>query len=85
MTNVLVLEAKITAIKGDAYGRMAVDLVTTGKGLYFCGGKSTEITWSKTGYAEPFTYMGADGETQIFRSGTSYICIISSLDNVTVE
>lgn len=84
MTNVLVLEANIRMISGDAYGRMEVDLVGEGDGLLFCGGKSVKITWSKDSYTSPFTYYAEDGEEQVFRSGTSYICIIADLDNVTV-
>jgi len=85
VTNVLVLEASIRSIKGDAYGRMDVDLVGSGSGIYFCGGEQVEINWSKKSYTSPFTYTDADGNEQVFRSGTSYICIIGNLDNVTVE
>lgn len=83
--NVLVLYAKITPIKGDAYGRMEIDLVGSGDGIYAVNGKMTDIKWSKDSYTSPFKYAKADGSELVFNAGTSYICIVSSPSAVEVE
>jgi hypothetical protein len=84
MKNVLVLYADISAIKGDAYGRMKIDLVGSGDGIYMCGGKYVDIEWSKASYAEPFTYKNKDGSERVFMAGTSYICIVGSESAVSI-
>lgn len=85
MKNVLILYADITSIKGDSYGRMAVDLVGSGEGLYLCEGKAVDIRWSKDSYDAPFVYTNPDGSERIFHSGTSYISIVSSAKAVTLK
>lgn len=83
--NVLVLYADITAIKGDAYGRMDVDLVGSGSGVYICNGEYVDIEWSKASYSSPFVYKNNDGSDCIFNQGTSYICVVSSDAALTIE
>lgn len=83
--NVLVLYAKISPIKGDAYGRMEIDLVGSGDGIYAVNGKMIDIKWSKDSYSSPFVYTNADGSELVFNAGTSYICIVSSSSAVQAE
>ena len=83
--NVLVLFAKISAIKGDAYGRMDIDLVGSGDGVYAVNGEMVDIKWSKDSYSSPFKYTNPDGSKRVFNAGTSYICIVSSATAVATE
>jgi len=83
--NLLVLYTDISLIKGDAYGRMEVDLVGGGDGVYAANGEIVNIKWSKDSYSSPFVYTNPDGTERIFNAGTSYICIVSSPSVVTVE
>jgi hypothetical protein len=83
--NVLVLFAKISPIKGDAYGRMEIDLVGSGDGVYAVNGEIVDIKWSKDSYTSPFIYTNTDGSERVFNAGTSYICIVSSASSVEVE
>jgi hypothetical protein len=85
INNLLILFTKISAIKGDAYGRMEVDLVGSGDGLYTVNGRITKIRWSKASYTSPFVYTNPDGTELVLNTGTSYICIVSSASAVTVE
>jgi len=83
--NLLVLYADISSIKGDAYGRMEVDLVGKGEGVYAVNGEMVKIKWSKDSYTSPFVYTNPDGTERVFNAGTSYICIVSSSSAVTAE
>jgi hypothetical protein len=83
--NVLVLFTKISPIKGDAYGRMDIDLVGSGEGVYAVNGEMVDIKWSKDSYTSPFVYTNPDGSERVFNAGTSYICIVSSASAVEAE
>ena len=77
VTNVLVLETAISTISGDSYGRQEVKLTGSGKGTYFCGGKSIPIQWSKADRNSQFVYTTESGAPLVLGQGTSYVCIIS--------
>lgn len=77
VTNVLVLETDISNISGDTEGRISVRLTGSGKGTYFCGGKSIPIQWSKVDRSSHFVYTLEDGSPLLLGQGTSYVCIIS--------
>jgi hypothetical protein len=83
--NLLVLYADISSIEGDKYGRMEVDLVGGGSGIYVSNGQMVDIKWSKDSYTSPFVYTNPDGSERVFNAGTSYICIVSSPKAVTVK
>lgn len=77
VTNVLVLETSISDISGDTAGRISVKLTGTGKGTYFCGGKSIPIQWSKGSRDNQFRYSLENGAALTLGQGNSYVCIIS--------
>lgn len=83
--NVLVLNTDISQIKGDEAGRLSVRTTGTGTGLFACGGKIQEITWSKASHSEPMTFATADGRELEFGIGSSYINIIGSSASCTYE
>ena len=72
--NLLVLKAKMTVLDGE--GRLSVKL-TEGEGLFFCGGKSVPIRWSKEDRDSPFVYTLADGGPLVLGRGKSYVCLIN--------
>ena len=82
--NVLVLFAKISPIKGDAYGGWRSILLVVGRSVYV-NGEIVDIKWSKDSYTSPFIYTNPDGSERVFNAGTSYICIVSSASSVEVE
>ena len=85
-TNVLVLKTGISVISGDTAGRMSVRLTGTGEGMFFCGGKSVPIQWSKADRNSPFVYTLEDGTPLALGQGKTYVCIISSSNgSVTVS
>ncbi len=83
--NLLVLYTSISQISGDSYGRMEVDLVGSGNGIYACNGSYIEIKWSKDSYTDRFVYTLPDGKELILNEGTSYVCIVGSSASVTAE
>ena len=76
--NVLILQTDISQIKGDEAGRLSVRTTGTGKGKFACGGKITDITWSKPSHSEPMTFSTLDGQELEFGIGATYINIIGS-------
>jgi hypothetical protein len=77
VTNVLALETSMSVISGDHYGRLEVRLTGSGRGSFFCGGKTVPIQWSKAGRNEPFAYALLDGTPLRLGRGNSYVCIYS--------
>jgi hypothetical protein len=69
VTNVMVLYTDIDLIPGDTAGRLTVDLVGSGSGLFLCGGRSVNIKWEKAGSSSPFVYTLTDGSPLVFGRG----------------
>lgn len=76
--NLIILYADMSVY--DGYGRISVDLLTTGTGYFMNDGKYTEITWSKENYEDPFTLTLPDGTPLDFGIGKSYFAIIDNGD-----
>lgn len=74
-TNVLVLKTS-TAVLDDV-GRLRVQTTGEGEGLYFCGGKTVPIRWSRAERNSTFSYTLEDGSALALGQGNSYVCIIS--------
>lgn len=83
--NVLVLRAPVAAIKGDTAGRLDIDLVGSGEGIFLCGGRWVPITWSKKSDTGEMTFSTADGSPLELGVGKSYINIVGKDYAVTVE
>jgi hypothetical protein len=83
--NALVLRAPIGQISGDTEGRLDVSLAGgSGAGTLFIGGKTCDITWSKKDASSPIVYKLEDGTEPTFRSGKTYVAVISKDMKVTV-
>ena len=82
VTNLLVLQAPSTVV--DNAGRLEVDL-SGGDGWYACGGRLIPITWTKGGAAEQLRYFTQDGQPLSLGAGKSYVCIIPTSREISVE
>ncbi len=82
VTNLLVLHTVCTVV--DDKGRITVDL-SSGSGWYACGGKLIPITWKKGKADEQLRYYTAAGQPLALGQGKSYVCIIPTSREITVE
>lgn len=72
--NVLVLQTQMRAY--DDYGRLEADVVGSGSGWYFTGGKCVPIRWSRSDTYAPFVYTTESGATLTFAVGKTYAAVI---------
>lgn len=72
--NVLILQTAMRAY--DDYGRLEADVVGSGAGWFFTGGKCVPIHWSRSGTYEPFQYTTESGEPVVFSVGKTYAAVI---------
>ena len=82
VTNLLILQATCTVV--DSGGRLEVDL-SSGSGWYACGGRIIPITWRKGAAQEQLRYYTQDGQPLALQTGKSYVCIIPTTREITVE
>ena len=75
VTNVVVIQTTIRNT-GDSLGHITVDLSSGGSGYFACGGKITELKWSKRSPSGQFYYTDASGQPIQFGVGTTYVCIV---------
>ena len=74
--NVILLYASQGAVKNDEKGRIHVDFIGTGDGIYITNGKSEPIKWSKESRTSPYTLYKADGATELLLNpGKTYVGI----------
>jgi len=85
VTNVLVLKTRIRVISGDTEGRIDVDTVGSGSGVFICGGKCTEIQWSRKNNDSQFAFTLTDGTPLTFGRGRTYICVIDKSNTVEIQ
>ena len=83
--NVLILQTDIYQIQGDEAGRLSVRTTGTGKGKFACGGKITDITWSKSSHADPMTFRTLDGQELQFGVGSTYVNVIGGTSTYSYE
>ena len=74
--NVILLYASQGAVKNDEKGRIHVDFIGTGDGIYITNGKSEPIKWSKESRTSSYTLYKADGATELLLNpGKTYVGI----------
>jgi len=59
----------------DSTGRLTVDLTSGGSGYFVCEGHYIEISWSRGGDEEGFTFTTTDGKTVDLGIGRTYFAI----------
>ena len=77
-TNVLILQTSVSPIPGDGEGRLEIATTGSGKGYFICGGRYTEINWSRADNSSQFSYTLANGSNLVLGQGKTYICIVPS-------
>ena len=82
VTNVLLLNTKCVVV--DDAGHLSVDL-SSGTGLFACGGKAIPITWEKGERDQPLRYYTTGGEPLTLGAGKSYVCILPLSRTPVVE
>ena len=82
VTNVLLLNTECVVV--DDAGRITVDL-SSGTGLFACGGKMIPITWEKGERNQHLRYYTADGQPLTLGIGKSYVCILPLSRTPTAE
>lgn len=74
--NVLVLKTSMAVL--DDKGRLRVNTTGEGEGLFFCGGKTVPIHWSRADRNSSFAYTLGDGSSLALGQGNSYVCILNA-------
>lgn len=74
-TNLLVLKTSTAVL--DGVGRLRVQTTGEGEGMFFCGGKTVPIRWSRKDRNSAFAYTLEDGSSLALGQGNSYVCILS--------
>ncbi|MCI7474464.1 MAG: DUF3048 domain-containing protein [Clostridiales bacterium] len=82
VTNVVILKTACHNT-GDYLGHITVDLSSGGKGYFACGGKITELTWSKQAPSGQFYYEDSNGNPITFGVGNTYVCVVPTDCNVS--
>ena len=82
--NVLILKASTRQY--DDYGRLDVDLMSSGSGKFICGGQAIDIQWSRSSTDSPFRYTTSDGQELEFGVGRTYVAVLpTSYGSFTLE
>ena len=83
VSNVIIQFANISIV--DSVGRRAIDLVGSGEGLLFTGGKQKKVMWKKEAWNVPTQWTFEDGSPVILNPGKTWICVYSKdqADQVT--
>jgi hypothetical protein len=83
-TNVLILRAQHSNAKDDK-GRIDVTFTGTGSGYYLTHGKAVEIQWSKADRDAVMQLTTTDGKPLEMNPGKSYISVVPTTAEVTLE
>lgn len=77
-TNVLVVYADITTVKGSGALYHTADFLAGGTGYYANGGKIVPITWTCDGEKEPLRFFNEDGSELLLGVGRTYMAICTA-------
>ncbi len=80
--NIIVLEAPKNVL--DSVGRLYLETIGTGKGMYYTEGESCEITWKKDS-EKARTKFYINNEELCLNPGNTWIQIVDSLNGITQE
>lgn len=82
-TNILVQYADIRVL--DNEGRLDVDLVTSGKGTYYTGGKMIDVTWSKKSAQAITEFFDASGSPIKLNPGVTWFQIMKTGNKESIK
>lgn len=74
--NIIVQYTNVYNIPNDDKGRLDMDLISSGKGLYITNGNVEEITWKKSSYSEPTLLYNSKNEQLKVNVGKTWYMII---------
>lgn len=77
-TNVLVVYADISTVKGSGALYHTADFLAGGTGYYANGGKIVPITWTCDDEKEPLHFFNEDGSELLMGVGNTYMAICSA-------
>ena len=69
----------------DNVGRQELTTIGSNSGYYITDGKALPIKWSKSSRQEKTIYTYENGEEVIFNDGNTFIQIVPTTSNVTIE
>lgn len=69
----------------DSYGRQDLDTVGTGNGYYITNGYALPIKWTKTSRSAKTKYTYLNNEEIKVNDGNTFIQIVPSTSNITIE
>ena len=81
--NIIVEEANTKVI--DKEGRLSIDLIGDGNGIYITNGKGIKITWSKNSRSEKVRYYDENGEEIILNPGVTWIQVTMSNPRINIK
>lgn len=82
-TNILVQYADIRVL--DNEGRLDVDLITSGKGTYYTGGKKIDVTWSKKSATAITEFYDANGTPIKLNPGVTWFQIMKTGNKESIK
>lgn len=83
--NVFILYINSYVLKGDKEGRLGMDIVGSGNGVYLTRGMAYDIKWKKSAHDAPFKLETPDGNALTILPGDSYIAIVPPSAAVKIE
>ncbi|WP_170311568.1 DUF3048 domain-containing protein [Vallitalea okinawensis] len=83
--NIILQYTNIYQRPGDTEGRLDMDSIGNGKGVYISDGMKKEITWEKTGQYDPTQYYDENGNRLKINKGNTWICVLPLGTEVSFE
>ena len=81
--NIIVEEVNTKVI--DNEGRLSIDLVGNGSGIYITNGKGKKITWTKSSRSDKARYYDEKGEEIVLNPGVTWIQVTISNPNINIK
>lgn len=69
----------------DSYGRQDLDTVGTGTGYYLTNGYALPINWTKSSRHAKTKYTYSDGKEVEINDGNTFIQVVPTTSNITIE
>jgi hypothetical protein len=85
--NVIIQYANIWVIPNDSEGRLDMNLISKGNGLYVTNGVYIPITWEKTSHYNPTKYYLEDGTKLKINKGKTWISVfpLARKDKILIQ
>lgn len=81
--NIIIQQATTKVL--DSVGRLSIDLINKGTGIYITNGNHHEITWEKTSRSGKTKYYNHQGEEIKLNPGVTWIQVIDNKTKITIE